>query len=211
METIVILGAGGFARELAFLIGEINREKPIYNLLGFVVNNPDLVSKTVGEYNIIGDEEWLVDQHVNVALGTGNPQLNSELIHRFGKKDNLEFPNLVHPRTVWHKDRIKFGRGNIVCAGNIFTTDIEIGSFNIFNIKSTFGHDIKIQDGSIFNPGVNISGGVTIGCRCLIGVGAIVLQYLNIGDDVTIGGGAVVTENCIEQGTYVGVPARKMK
>ena len=59
-------------------------------------------------------------------------------------------------------EQIKIGEGNIICAGNIFTTDIEIGSFNVFNLDCTVGHDTVIGSYNIINPSVNISGGVKI-------------------------------------------------
>lgn len=36
MKNIVILGAGGFAREVAWLIEEINNKNAEWNLLGFI-------------------------------------------------------------------------------------------------------------------------------------------------------------------------------
>ena len=36
IQDIVILGAGGFAREVSFLIEEMNRKSPTWRLLGFV-------------------------------------------------------------------------------------------------------------------------------------------------------------------------------
>jgi sugar O-acyltransferase (sialic acid O-acetyltransferase NeuD family) len=208
MKDIVILGAGGLAREVAFLIEEINKEKSSYNLLGFVVNDSTLQGAIIGKYKVVGDEDWLANQNINAALGIGDPKINSKIISKFADKKDIFFPNLIHPKTVWDIDRIKLGKGNVICAGNIFTTDIEIGSFNIFNLNSTYGHDIKICDCSVFNPGLNISGGVSIGSRCLIGTGATILQYIEIGSDVLVGAGSVVNKNVTEGGAVAGMPAR---
>ncbi len=211
MEDIVIIGAGGFAREVAFLIEEINKDTLTYNLLGFVDKTSDSVDQAVGKHKIIGDDEWLIDKKMSAVLGTGSPQINSRIITKFGELGNIKFPNIIHPDTIWDKDKIKMQRGNIVCAGNIFTTDIEIGSFNIFNLSSTYGHDVRIQDASVFSPGSNISGAVTIGTGCLIGTGAKILPHISIGDGATVGAGAVVIEDVDENCIVVGVPAKPMK
>ncbi len=86
--------------------------------------------------------------------------INNKVINQFSKNKNLIFPNLIHPNVIGDWDRINLGIGNIICSGNIFTTDIGIGSYNIFNLACTIGHDVKIGNNNIFNPSVNISGGV---------------------------------------------------
>jgi len=42
-------------------------------------------------------------------------------------------------------------------------------------------------------------------------VGTAVINNITIGDGVTVGAGAAVVKNLTETGTYVGVPARKIK
>jgi serine acetyltransferase len=44
-----------------------------------------------------------------------------------------------------------------------------------------------------------------------IGTNAAVLPGINICDNVIIGAGAVVNKDITDPGTYVGVPARKIK
>ena len=208
MKDIVILGSGGFAKEVAFLVKEINRHHPTYHFLGYVDNtgetNPSML--------LAGNDEWLLNysKELDVAIGIGNPIMIKELIAKFSSNKNLRFPNLIHPNAIGDWDNIKLGNGNIICAGNIFTTDIEIGSFNIFNLSCTLGHDAKIHSYNVFNPTVNLSGGINIGCCNLIGTGAQVLQYVSIESDIMIGAGAVTTKNLIEPGTYVGMPAKKI-
>ena len=58
---------------------------------------------------------------------------------------------------------------------------------------------------------MNISGNIILGSRVLIGTGAQILQGLTICDDTIVGAGAVVTKNITEPGTYVGIPARRIK
>ena len=59
--------------------------------------------------------------------------------------------------------------------------------------------------------GAHIAGTVTVGQSTWIGAGAVVSNNLRICDNVMIGAGAVVIRDIEEPGTYVGVPARKIR
>ena len=205
MQDIVIFGSGGMAREVAFLIDEINSVSPQWNILGFVEIDRERVGQEAGKYRVYCTEEELLDRKVAAAIGIGSPATIQKIATRFSK---IEFPNLIHPSVIRDEPRVALGRGNILCARNIFTTDITIGSFNIFNLNGTYAHDVRIADCSVLNSGVRISGGVEIGSRCLVGAGATILQYLKIGDDVTVGAGSVVTKDVSAGTTVVGVPAK---
>jgi len=208
MKDIVIIGAGGFAKEVAFLIDEINNDELEWNLLGFIDEEKQIKSK----YSIINSDNWLINHksELSVAFGIGNPELLSSIYEKIKKNKKLRFPNLIHPNCVGDWERIKLGKGNIICASNTFTTDIQIKDFNIINLDCTIGHDVKIGNFNVINPSVNMSGGVTIQNKVLLGTSSTILQYKNICDSTIIGAGAVVTKDIIESGIYIGSPAKKM-
>ena len=214
LENIVIVGAGGHAKEISFLIEEINSFKPTWNLLGFIEKDHTSIGKYNGKYRILDDESYFEKNKkiLYVAIALGSPHLVNRIQNKLEKNyPHLKFPNLIHPSVKAVSVDVKMGRGNIVCAGNIFTTDIMIGSFNCINRGCNISHDVDIHNYCIINPGVNISGGVVIKDRCLIGTGATILQYLTIGIDSIVGAGAVVTKDVTENVMVVGVPAKTSK
>ena len=210
MRDLVIIGAGGFAREVAFLVADINRATPEWNLLGYIDREAGNVGTQLGPYAVIGTEDYLrgSDREIFAVIGVGDPQIIARVAGRLKEMPNVRFPNLIHPSVISDAERIHYGQGNIVCAGNILTTEITIGSFNIFNLSCTFGHDDRIGDCNVINPGVNVSGGVVIEDRCLLGTGATILQNKRIGAEATVGAGAVVAKDVAPGLTVVGVPAK---
>jgi sugar O-acyltransferase (sialic acid O-acetyltransferase NeuD family) len=214
VKDIVVLGAGGLAKEVAFLIDEINRTstEPEWNILGFI--DSDLTKKDSynGKYRIIGDEDYLVDfgKTIHAVIGIGVPALITKIHKKLCQYEHIRFPSLIHPSVIMDFGRVHLGEGNIICAGNTFTTDISIGSCNVFNPNCTYGHDSVIGNYCVFMPGLNISGGVQVGDGCLIGAGATVLQYLAVGAGATVGAGAVVTKDVEPGMTLAGVPAKPL-
>jgi len=213
-KDIYILGAGGFAKEVLHLINEINQVNcDEYSFKGFIDREEE--QEVIGSQSFpIYAEDKLInsinsEENLHFAIGVGSPELIEKLSSKF--KPYGTFPNLIHPNFTGNLDDIVLGEGNIITAGNSFTTSIKINSFNIFNLNCTLGHDSIIESYNVINPGVNISGGVFLGNKSLIGTGAKILQYINITDDTIIGAGSVVVKSIIESGTYVGIPAKKIR
>ena len=214
MEDLVIYGAGGYGREVEFLVRDINAGagKSQYNLIGFIDDDLDRTGSIVGGLPILGDGSWFDShkQRVACTIPIGSPKHIARISTRLRALPHVFFPNLIHPQTIWWQDRIEIGEGNIITAGNVLTVDIRIGSFNLLNRGCQFGHDDVIGDACVINPGCNISGAVTLAGENLVGTGATILQNLEIGHGATVGSGAVVTRNVRPGVVVVGVPARPM-
>lgn len=210
MKRIAIVGAGGFAREVAWLIRDLNRVGPQFQFLGFLLSDLSYLSETDSRAEVLGDFNWLGGNRVDaLAMGIGTPhvklKLAAELEQRFPR---LEWPSLVHPTVQFDRDSTKVERGVVLCAGSVGTVNLEFREFSMVNLLCTMGHESVIGRGAVLNPTVNISGGVTVGGGVLIGTGAQILHYLNIGDNATVGAGAVVTKNVEPGTTVVGIPAK---
>jgi sugar O-acyltransferase (sialic acid O-acetyltransferase NeuD family) len=212
-KRIAIVGAGGFAREVAWLISEIahepspqERSAPM-EVAGFLVSDPAKVSER--DSAILGDFTWLEKNHVDgLAMGIGNPEvrlrLGQELKRRF---PGIPWPVLIHPSVKYDKS-CKFAEGVTICAGNIATVNIKVEEFAMVNLSCTIGHEATIGAGSVVNPITAISGGVKIGKGVLVGTHVAILQYISIGDHAVIGSGAMVNKDVAPDTTVMGVPAK---
>ncbi len=204
MKDIYILGAGGFAKEVHFLIRQIGG----YTIRAFVNREP-LPPIRVGntDYPVITDAQLNGAKSSLLAIGVGDPKLIARLTQQFG---SFDFPNLIHPGVVADWPNIRLGKGNIISSGVNFTTDIIIGSFNVFNLACTVGHDAVIGNCNVFNPGANISGGVRAGNNNLVGTNATLLQYTSIGNNAVVGAASLVNKPVEDNTTVVGVPAKPL-
>lgn len=209
MKDIVIIGAGGFGREVAWLIEDINKVEHKWNLIGFVDDNKDIQDKEINGYKVVGNIEWLRNQELHVVSAIGEPIIKKKVLNKISDSKN-HYPTLIHPSVIC-SERVSFGEGTIICAGNIITVNIDIGKHVIINLDCTIGHDTIVGDYSTILPGVNVSGFVKTGKCVNVGTGSAIIQGINIGENTIIGSGAVVTKDLPANCTAVGVPAKPIK
>ena len=211
VQPIVIYGAGGFAREVLALLEDINRERARWEVLGFLDDNPASAGKVLNGYPILGGLDWLGSANPlpHIALGIGNPATKRKLACSLRGRA-AGFPALVHPNVVM-SSRVELGEGVIITAGNILTTEIQLGAFSMLNLMCTVGHDTVIGDYATVSPGVNVSGNVRIGEGCDVGTGVKIVQGVEIGAWTIVGAGGVVARDLPPDCTAVGVPAKPIK
>lgn len=209
MKNIVIIGAGGFGREVAWLIEEINKSHRQWNIVGFVDDNQLIQDSEINGYNVVGDIDWLIKQNLYVVNAIGDPLIKKKVINRLQDSNN-QYPVLIHPSVIC-SDRVKIGEGSIVCAGSIITVNIEIGKHVIVNLDCTIGHDAIIEDYSTILPSVNISGNVIIKECVSLGTGTAIIQGIKVGQNTIVGAGAVITKDLPDNCTAVGSPAKPIK
>lgn len=210
-KKIAIFGAGGFGREVKWLIDEINGVKPQWEFVGYYDDDFSHVTKVDPAYFLGGTKELNEQKEpLHIVFAIGNPLVKRKIIKNI-QNPVLAFPVLIHPNVCMGKESVQIGDGSIICAGNILTVDINIGKHVILNLSCTVGHDTIIGDYSSFMPTVNISGEVTMGECVYGGTGAKIINLVEIGEETIIGAGAVVAKSLPAKCTAVGIPAKPVK
>lgn len=202
MKQLLIIGASGHGKVVADIA-----KKNGYDEICFLDDNEALFD--CGGYPVVGKSSRYVDFDCDVFVAIGNPKIREKIqaqVELAGK----HIPVLIHPCSSI-AENVSIGKGTVVVAGAVVNPGATIGKGCIINTGSSVDHDCVIADFVHVGVGAHIAGTVTIGERTWVGIGAIVSNNISICGDCMIGAGAVVVKKIEESGTYVGVPAVKIK
>lgn len=202
MNELYVIGAGGHGNVAA----DIAR-KTGYDSIMFLDDKEGLLAcngcPVIGKTSLISN----ISNDFFVALG------NSEERRKyFGILKSLgkNIVTLIHPSAVIG-DNVSIGEGTIVTAGAVVNPGASIGKGCIVNTCSSVDHDCSVGDFCHVSVGAHLAGTINLGNNVFVGPGVTVVSNVTICDDAVIGAGAAVISDITEPGTYVGVPARKVK
>ena len=218
-RPIAILGAGGYAREVLWLIRECNAQTGTgFHPSAFIDDvTPELQGISVCGLPVRGwewfermNQERRSGEQFATICGVGSPRAKIAFVKKASKYD-VEFISFIHPTVRLAREYVHIGKGCSITAGCIITTQVKIGDHVSLNLATTVGHDSSIGDYSNLAPGTHVSGNVQIGIGVDIGTGATIIPGVRIGNNSIIGAQACVVSEVQDHVTAVGVPARAIK
>jgi sugar O-acyltransferase (sialic acid O-acetyltransferase NeuD family) len=209
---IVIIGAGGHAREVAEILRHQGQVEPGISVIGFIDENTQSCGEMHDGVPVLGDWSWFdeVDRnHIRVISAVGSPDACRHLVWR-ARELGLAFASAISP-LAHVSPRAHLGEGVTLFPNVTVNTGAYIGDHCILNVGATVSHDAKVGEYTNVNPGARIAGNVTIGAGCYIGMGADIIHQVSVGADTIVGAGAAVVRDLGANVTAVGVPARVIK
>ena len=201
MNRLIIIGAGGHGKVIA--------DAALKNGYTNICYIDDHAIGDVMGFPIIGtsaDIEHLNDGSTDFIIGIGNNAVRKTIAETY----NVNWVSIIHP-SAQIAFNAEIGKGTVVMANAVVNVCATVGEHCIINTGAIIEHDNVIENYAHISPNVALGGTIRIGSLTHVGIGATVKNNTEICSDCTIGAGAVVIKNITEPGTYVGVPARKIK
>ena len=202
-KKLIIIGCGGHAKvvtDIAIKCG--------YENIGYLDDFPS--SDTFMGFPVLGKIDDAVKFHSSdFFVAIGDAKIRKKIHNEFTQK-GFNIVTLIHPMAVVASD-VNIGEGTVVMAGAVINPSTEIGQGCIINTCSSVDHDCTISSFAHISIGAHIAGTVNIGANTLVGAGVTVSNNIDVVADCLIGAGAVVVKSLTETGTYIGVPAKKIK
>ncbi len=204
-KTLFIVGASGHGKVVLDLAQKIG----IYSDICFLDDNQALIEK---HKLVIGTSDFPFEfnRKADVIVATGDSNVRKKIQEKY-EKSKVNLVTLIHPEAVLPDELLQIGKGSVIMAGAVIQTGTEIGKGVIVNTSASIDHECKIGNFSHISVGSHLAGNVEIGENTWIGIGAIVNNNVHICENVIVGAGTVVVKDIVESGTYVGVPAKRIK
>ena len=200
---MVIFGCGGHARSVINTLRLKNADLDITLVDENASKDEEILGcKVRRNYELEKDDSYII------AIGDNTKRKNmyDELMHQ----------NAGHCITVISRDcfmglDVQIDAGTFIAPYAYIGPQVRIGFDSIINTGSVIEHEVVIGNHTHIAPHSTICGRSRIGNNVFCGAGSTIIDKITICDNVLIGAGAVVKENIMESGTYVGIPAKKIR
>lgn len=209
MNNLVILGAGGLAQEIVWLVEEINSVSMTWNILGYLDSHIAVQNKSFLGYPVLGGFD-LVEQYrtSHFIIAFGDARYREKVIDTLPISD-IQWATLISPTVRLHPSN-QIGKGVVIGRYADITVSSILDDFTMLNIHAVVGHDVRIGKYSIVSPNCTINGGARIGKCCSIGANAFI-RDIEIGDYVVVGASSCVVKSVSSNTVIAGVPAKVIK
>lgn len=202
-ERVIVIGASGHGKAVADIVIKYGD-----TLRGFLDDNETLPSEIAGIPVLGKVADYRKYPDVAFVIGIGNSAIREKIARQL---DCVRWYTAIHPSAVIAALDTRIGAGSVIMANAVLNPSTHIGAHCIINTSAVVEHDNCVGDFTHISVGAKLGGTVSVGAHTWVGIGATVSNNISICDHCTIGAGAVVICDIKESGTYVGVPARKIK
>ena len=202
-EQVIVIGAGGHGKVIADIVRSCGD-----TVLGFLDDSSQPAEAVCGIPVLGRTSDYVNYPDAAFVIAIGNGAVRRRVAERLG---SVRWYTAVHPNAVVSSMETEIGEGTVVMAGAVINPCAKIGKHCIVNTCASVDHDNRVGDYTHISVGATLAGTVTVGETVWVGAGAVISNNITVCDGCMIGAGAVVVRSVEEPGTYVGVPARKIK
>jgi sugar O-acyltransferase (sialic acid O-acetyltransferase NeuD family) len=212
-QPLVIVGAGGFARETAAAVHACNEVRPTWQLRGFLDDNPALHGTDRDGLPILGPADAVADmEDIAVVVCVGSPR---DYTPRRRLVERLDLPTdryatVVHPSASVGPDCL-VGPGSVLLAHTVLTANVTVESHVAVMPHTVFTHDDVVSEYVTIGAGVRLGGGAVIEQGAYLGAGVLVRELVRVGEWSFVGMGSVVLCDIPPAQVWIGHPARFLR
>jgi sugar O-acyltransferase (sialic acid O-acetyltransferase NeuD family) len=210
MKQLIIIGAGGFGREVLAWARQSSGFGEAWSVKGFIDDNPEAMAGLQVPAQWLGrieDHQPAADEVFVCAMGV--PAMKRRCFERIEARGG-QFITLIH-RTALVGDQVKLGAGVILCPYAVVSGYNVLGKGVVVNMHATVDHDANVGDWTQINCHCDLTAGVQVGSEVWFSSHVAVAPRLRIGDRAYLGIGSAILRDVEADTKVFGVPARRVE
>ncbi|WP_127360102.1 acetyltransferase [Actinacidiphila soli] len=209
MTGLLIVGAGGFARETAQAV----RDAGAWSLLGHLDDNAGLHGTEVDGVPVLGGCDLVHDiPRAQVVICVGNPRdyaARARLVRRLDLPQD-RYATVIHP-TAAVSATSEVGPGSVLLAHCDLTAAVRVGAHVAVMPQVVLTHDDVVEDFATIASGARLGGGARLEQGAYMGSGALLREGTAVGAWSLIGMGSTVLGDVPPGEIWAGSPARRLR
>ncbi len=208
MRNLVIIGAGGFAREVFDLANYCYGSDTDFSIKGFLSDNPSSIEELGYPAVLNTVSGYEIEENDVFFCGIGSVEDRKKCVELILLKGGI-FINLIHPNVVLSPS-VKIGKGVAIKAYCVLASDVIIEDFSFLQSSVIMGHDVHIGKYCQINSFSFFAGYSKLEELVFVGAHSKFIQNAIAEARSVIGIGSLVLKR-VKKGTSVfGSPAKKI-
>jgi len=209
MKRLLIVGAGGFGREMFVWCSQHPDCGRVWSIGGFLDERADTLAGFDYPVGIVGGiDDFRPGSDDLLVCALGQPATKRRVCARLLER-GAKFLTFVHPSVMLGRN-VSLGRGAVLCPGVVLTCDIFLDDFVMINVSASAGHDVRVGAWTTVSGHSDITGHCRVGEGVFFGSHATVIPGRKIGDRAVVAAGSVIITHVRPGVTMVGNPARAL-
>ncbi|WP_051711621.1 acetyltransferase [Andreprevotia chitinilytica] len=201
MKDLILIGNGGFAREVLgyyrAMCDADNRRPRFKGYLDRRADAPNIFF--AGSY--LGNEAiHLTDPNEVFVLGMADIATRKGIIATYFSVD-WQSVNIIHPSATIDSTA-RLGTGNVIGPHCHIGAAARLGNHNVLNYGCSVGHDSVLGNNNVLASNCQLAGYVSIGSDNFFGISASVIPRTTIGEGNKIQAGTTVTSDVPDHAFY---------
>jgi sugar O-acyltransferase (sialic acid O-acetyltransferase NeuD family) len=208
MKNLVIIGAGGFAREVFDMANYCYGTDPDFKIKGFLSDGPSSI-ESLGYPAVLSNvADYSIEEEDVFFCGIGSVQDRKKCVEIILSKGG-KFINLIHPNVVISPS-VKIGIGVAIKAYCVLASDAVIGDFTFIQSAVIMGHDVQVGKYCQINSFSFFAGNSRLEDSVFVGAHSKFVQSTTAEELSVIGIGSLVIRKVKKGTTVFGSPAKKI-
>lgn len=208
-KRLIIIGAGGFAIDIADMALPHLGQGQFTSIGGFLDNRPEIDAANL-PFPLLGDPDAYAPQPNDLFfIGLGNPQARMHYAELFAAK-GARFATLISPKAEVSSSA-RFAEGCLVSVLSTVGANTQLGAHSFVSTLASLGHDVTVGAYCQISSFCFLGGHSILEDEVVMNPSSTLTRALRVGEGATLGAGSVVLQNVKAGSTVFGVPALPVK